>query len=371
MVVLDFMGLTAVKDAPVQGLPYGTLKMCETAAVIATDPEILMLDEPLAGTGPEEGEEFCQRLKDMRRDLGISIVMIEHHVPLVLSTADYIYVLNFGALLAQGLPDEHPQERSGRRAYMGEGATALPKATPAPKETLLLDVRDLRPGYGALPVLHGISFQVSRGETAVLLGLNGAGKSTTVLNLCGALRAVGRAASPSTARTPPKWSTARVPSREGIVLVPEGRRIFPDLNVEKNLQVGSWTQRSDATWVDEQRERVYDYLPRLRERRDQMAGTLSGGEQQMLAIGRGLMAKPKLLIIDEASLGLAPVIVKEVFKIVSQVNDDGVTVILVEAEHQRPRDRRRRHRVPEGRDQAEVRGEQLKDATKLRELYMG
>jgi branched-chain amino acid transport system ATP-binding protein len=125
MVVLDFMGLTAVKDAPVQGLPYGTLKMCETAAVIATDPEILMLDEPLAGTGPEEGEEFCQRLRNMRRDLGISIVMIEHHVPLVLGTADYIYVLNFGALLAEGYPDDIRQNEAVAIAYMGEGATAL------------------------------------------------------------------------------------------------------------------------------------------------------------------------------------------------------------------------------------------------------
>jgi branched-chain amino acid transport system ATP-binding protein len=125
MVVLDFMGLTAVKNAPVQGLPYGTLKMCEVAAVIATDPEILMLDEPLAGTGPEEGEAFCQRLRDMRRDLGISIVMIEHHVPLVLGTADYIYVLNFGALLAQGRPEAIRGNEAVAVAYMGEGATAL------------------------------------------------------------------------------------------------------------------------------------------------------------------------------------------------------------------------------------------------------
>ena len=125
LVVLDFMDLMPVKDAPVQGLPYGTLKMVETAAVIATDPEILMLDEPLAGTGPEEGEAFCQRLRNMRRDLGISIVMIEHHVPLVLSTADYIYVLNFGALLAQGLPNSIRKNEAVAVAYMGEGATAL------------------------------------------------------------------------------------------------------------------------------------------------------------------------------------------------------------------------------------------------------
>ena len=125
MEVLDFMGLAHLKDSPVGGLPYGTLKMCEVAAVLATDPDILMLDEPLAGTGPEEGEEFCSRLEDMRRELGISIVMIEHHVPLVLKTADYIYVLNFGALLAEGLPDDIRQNEDVAEAYMGAGAKSL------------------------------------------------------------------------------------------------------------------------------------------------------------------------------------------------------------------------------------------------------
>ena len=125
MRVLDFMGLADLKDAPVGALPYGTLKMCEVAAVLATDPQVLMLDEPLAGTGPEEGDAFCARLEDMRRELGISIVMIEHHVPLVLKTADYIYVLNFGAMLAQGLPDDIRQNAAVAEAYMGEGATSL------------------------------------------------------------------------------------------------------------------------------------------------------------------------------------------------------------------------------------------------------
>ena len=125
MDVLDFMGLAALAHRPVSGLPYGTLKMCEVAAVLATNPEILMLDEPLAGTGPEEGEEFCARLVEMRRELGISIVMIEHHVPLVLGTADYIYVLNFGRLLAHGRPEEIRRNEAVAEAYMGAGATSL------------------------------------------------------------------------------------------------------------------------------------------------------------------------------------------------------------------------------------------------------
>jgi branched-chain amino acid transport system ATP-binding protein len=125
MNVLDFMGLADLHDSPIGGLPYGTLKMVETAAVLATNPEVLMLDEPLAGTGPEEGLAYCERLKDMRRELGISIVIIEHHVPLVLGTADYVYVLNFGALLAQGAPEDIRENEAVAEAYMGEGATSL------------------------------------------------------------------------------------------------------------------------------------------------------------------------------------------------------------------------------------------------------
>ena len=237
------------------------------------------------------------------------------------------------------------------------------------KQDLLLDVDELRSGYGALPVLHGVSFQVNRGETAVLLGLNGAGKSTTVLNLCGAVRPWAGSIT-FDGQDSTRWSTARC-VKEGIVLVPEGRRIFPDLSVEKNLQVGSWTQRADSAWVDGQRERVYDYLPRLRERNTQMAGTLSGGEQQMLAIGRGLMANPKLLIIDEASLGLAPVIVKEVFKIVSQVNDDGVTVILVEANISALEIADVGIVFQKGVITDVLRGKQLKDAGRVRQLVLG
>jgi branched-chain amino acid transport system ATP-binding protein len=233
----------------------------------------------------------------------------------------------------------------------------------------LLEVKELRSGYGTLPVLHGVSFDVKRGETAVLLGLNGAGKSTTVLNLCGALKPwAGSIAFEGEDAT--NWSVAGC-VKHGIILVPEGRRIFPDLSVEKNLQVGAWMQRGNGSWVDEQRERVYDYLPRLRERQTQLAGTLSGGEQQMLAIGRGLMANPKLLIIDEASLGLAPVIVKEVFKIVSQVNDDGVTVILVEANISALEIADVGVVFQKGVITEVLRGKQLKDPARVRQLVLG
>ena len=250
----------------------------------------------------------------------------------------------------------------------------LPEVVDTPRENgdrsgALLAVKDLSSGYGALPVLHGISFEVGRGEIAVLLGLNGAGKSTTVLNLCGAVKPWGGSIT-FDGEDATNWSVAKA-VKAGITLVPEGRRVFPDLTVEKNLQVGAWTQRRKGDWFETQRERVYDYLPRLRERQNQLAGTLSGGEQQMLAIGRGLMADPKLLIIDEASLGLAPVIVKEVFRIVSQFKDAGVTVILVEANISALEIADVGIVFEKGVIVAEVRGKELRQGAKIRELVLG
>ncbi len=191
----------------------------------------------------------------------------------------------------------------------------------------LLEVEGLRVGYG-FPVLMGISFAVEQGETAVLFGLNGAGKTTTVTTIAGLLK--------------PDAGSIRFDGREvagkspaelvaaGISLSPEGRRVFPSLSVANNLRLGGWVKRKDAKQVQEQRELVFDYFPRLAERADQPAGTLSGGEQQMLAIGRAMMSRPRLLLIDEASLGLSPALAKTVFQVVSRINDSGTTVILVE-----------------------------------------
>jgi branched-chain amino acid transport system ATP-binding protein len=189
----------------------------------------------------------------------------------------------------------------------------------------LLEVHNLRAGYGELPVLHEVSFSVGEGQTAVMFGLNGAGKTTTVNSIIGLLPAWGGQVlfegEPLTGRP-----TSEIVKR-GVALVPEGRRVFPDLSVRKNLELGAWTRRSV---INEQMERVFSYFPRLEERADQLAGTLSGGEQQMLAIGRALMSRPRLLLIDEASLGLSPKLAETVFHIVKQINSDGTTVVMVE-----------------------------------------
>lgn len=192
----------------------------------------------------------------------------------------------------------------------------------------LLEISDLVVGYGPHPVLHGLDFVIEEGELCVLLGLNGAGKTTTVSTIAGLLRpqrgqvrldgqVLGRS-SPS----------ARV--RKGISLSPEGRRIFPRLTVRQNLRLGGWSQRRSPKVVKSQLDLALDYFPRLAEREDQLAGTLSGGEQQMLAVARALMSRPRLLLIDEASLGLSPTLARTVWEVAARIRRDGTTVLMVE-----------------------------------------
>jgi len=191
--------------------------------------------------------------------------------------------------------------------------------------TALLEVEDLRAGYGSIPVLQGVSFSVEEGETAVMFGLNGAGKSTTVNTIVGLLKTWGG----KTTFDGEVISGMSAPDivKRGVALCPEGRRVFPGLSVRTNLELGAWTNRAV---MKQQMERVFGYFPRLEERASQLAGTLSGGEQQMLAIGRALMSKPRLLLIDEASLGLSPKLTETVFHVVDQINNDGTTVVIVE-----------------------------------------
>jgi branched-chain amino acid transport system ATP-binding protein len=191
----------------------------------------------------------------------------------------------------------------------------------------LLEVRELKVSYEN-PVLLGVSFDVEEGETAVLFGLNGAGKTTMVSTLAGLLKPDSGTISFAGRNIAGQSPSKLVP--EGVALVPEGRRVFPSLSVANNLRLGAWSRRAHRQEVKERRELVFEYFPRLAERIDQNAGTLSGGEQQMLAIGRALMSKPKLLLIDEASLGLSPALAKTVFQVVKRINEDGVTVIIVE-----------------------------------------
>ncbi len=191
----------------------------------------------------------------------------------------------------------------------------------------LLDVTDVHTFYGNIEALKGVSLSVDEGEIVTLIGSNGAGKSTTLRSISGL--------------TPPREGSIKfdgteigeIPPQEvvgmGIALSPEGRHVFPRMTVEENLDLGAYL-RKDRDGIDRDRERVYALFPRLKERQRQKAGTMSGGEQQMLAIGRALMANPKLLLLDEPSMGIAPILVERIYETIAEINRQGTTILLVE-----------------------------------------
>jgi len=191
----------------------------------------------------------------------------------------------------------------------------------------LLQIEGLAVRYGNVEALHGISLQVGEGEIVTILGANGAGKSTTLRTVSGLLKPAAGAI--RFAGSPVHHLPAHKLVGMGIAQSPEGRRIFGTLTVRENLALGAFT-RDDAAGIAESEQKVFGLFPVLRERSQQLAGTLSGGEQQMLAIGRALMARPRLLLLDEPSLGLAPLLVKTIFQTIRQINRTGVTVLLVE-----------------------------------------
>jgi branched-chain amino acid transport system ATP-binding protein len=328
----ELLGLTALLDQEVDGLPYGTLKYVELAAVLATDPDLLLLDEPTSGMGPQETADFATTLVELRRTFGLTILMIEHQVPFVSAVCDHVYCLNFGETLAAGKPDEVRAHPEVIRAYLGkEEPSWLLSAQPAREPLVVVDNLSVSYGTGhhrSPPVLQDVSFEVLDAERLVLLGLNGAGKTTTLAALAGLVRPDHGSIVFAGQDITDLPAAARVAL--GITLVPEGRQVFPGLTVDQNLRLGAWMHRHDDDFVAESRDRVLRVFPRLARRGWQTAGTLSGGEQQMLAIGRALMASPRLLLIDEASLGLSPAIIQDVFEMVDEINAQGVTVVLVE-----------------------------------------
>ncbi len=192
---------------------------------------------------------------------------------------------------------------------------------------MLLKVENLHVAYGAIRALQGISFHVNEGEIVTLIGANGAGKSTTLRTISGLLRPI-QGEIIFDGRDITHVSPERI-VRMGISQVPEGRQIFAGLTVQENLEMGAYT-RKDKNEVQESMERVFASFPRLKERLKQVGGTLSGGEQQMLAMGRGLMSKPRLLLLDEPSMGLAPILVEEIFEIIKTINAQGTSILLVE-----------------------------------------
>ena len=191
---------------------------------------------------------------------------------------------------------------------------------------MMLELQDLTVSYGGIQALKGISLQVGEGEIVTLIGANGAGKSTTLRTISGLEKPQGGKILYNGVDITGKPSKYMV--QKGLILVPEGRLIFPDMTVLENLKIGAYLRRDKD--IEKDIQHMYELFPRLKERSWQMAGTLSGGEQQMLAVGRALMSRPKLLMMDEPSLGLAPLVVRDIFSIIRTIRDSGVTVLLIE-----------------------------------------
>ncbi|MCL1999868.1 MAG: ABC transporter ATP-binding protein [Planctomycetes bacterium] len=192
----------------------------------------------------------------------------------------------------------------------------------------MLKLDNVQAAYGHIKALNGLSLEVAEGEIVCLIGVNGAGKTTTLRTITGGLTATGGSIDFMGRRLIGKRISQIV--RMGISCVPEGRKVFATMTVEDNLEIGGFVRRNDKQWIREVMDRIYAIFPILKERRQQLAGTLSGGEQQMLALGRSLMSKPKLMLLDEPSMGLAPVMVERTFEAIETIRKEGTTILLVE-----------------------------------------
>ena len=232
----------------------------------------------------------------------------------------------------------------------------------------ILKIDDINVYYGSIHAIKGISFNVNEGEIVTLIGANGAGKSTTLNTVSGLLRSttgdiefLGK----SISKIPPNKLV-----KEGLALVPEGRRIFLQMTVQENLEMGAYSKNPSS--INANLEKVYELFPRLKERRTQIGGTLSGGEQQMLAMGRALMSEPKLMMLDEPSMGLAPILVEQIFEIIEDLNDAGTTILLVEQNAAAALDIADRAYVMEtGRIVMEGPASELKKSDEIKKAYLG
>ena len=233
---------------------------------------------------------------------------------------------------------------------------------------MLLEVKDIQVYYGAIHAIKGVSFEVNEGEIVTLIGANGAGKTTTLDTIAGLLRSRGGDIvfqGESIAHKAPHLIV-----KDGLALVPEGRRVFAQMTVEENLEMGAFTCANST--VEPGLEKVYELFPRLKERRRQVAGTLSGGEQQMLAMGRALMSAPKLMMLDEPSMGLAPILVEQVFDIIQSLHKAGTTILLVEQNAQMALSIADRAYVLEnGKVSLSGTGEELAKSEQVQKAYLG
>jgi branched-chain amino acid transport system ATP-binding protein len=391
--VLERVGLIARAADSASELTIPDLKRLELAKALAMDPELLFLDEVMAGLNPTEVESAMELIRGINRD-GVTLFVIEHVMKAIMGISDRVVVFHFGKKIAEGEPREVVEMPEVIEAYLGERFARRAKAVgelgpaqgeflrpPSPPVTApaaaasegkgkaLLEIENLVSGYGDVQILWGVSLEVREAEVVALIGANGAGK-TTLLNTVSQLirpRAGSiRFGGVDITRARPDDVVGA-----GIIHVPQGRRLFPGLSVRDNLLQGTYLRR-DAQKIAEDLDWVYGLLPRLKERANQLAGRLSGGEQQMCAIGRGLMGRPRLLLIDELSLGLAPVVVDHLLELISRINQEGTTVLLVEQDVQVALEHAHRGYVLEtGRIVQSSAAADLLEDPRIRQAYLG
>ncbi|MFC4274371.1 branched-chain amino acid ABC transporter ATP-binding protein/permease [Achromobacter aloeverae] len=324
--LLAYCGYRGAPSAAAGDLAHVDRRLVEIARALATDPDVLLLDEPAAGLSREDKGMLAALLRRIA-DAGIGVAIVEHDMTLVMSISDQLVVLDAGRRLAVGTPADIRNDPAVRQAYLGESLDVRVDAVRAPRTPgpELLGVADLVAGYGAEPVLHGIGLQVRQGEMVALLGANGAGKSTLMRTLAGLHPSQSGAMhiDGNTIEGRPAEAVVGL----GLVLVPEGRQVFPELSVLDNLRLGGFLHQAGR---EARVEEMLDRFPRLRERLHQRAGLLSGGEQQMLAVARGLMSRPRVLLLDEPSLGLAPKVIAELFASLDRLRAEDMTILLVD-----------------------------------------
>jgi branched-chain amino acid transport system ATP-binding protein len=337
--ILALVGLEREADVPVEALSLGHGRLVELARALVGEPRLLMLDEPSSGLDRAERVELVAILDRVRAERGAAVLLVEHDLEMVVAATQRLVVLDFGRLIADGPIDRVIADPEVRRAYLGHvpaapgtvaarpparpGAGSSAQATARP----LLELHDVDVAYGPYRALFGVSFQVAERSAVALVGPNGAGKSTVARVVTGLVApSAGRIVFDGADVTRrPAWRIARL----GVAHAPEGRSVFASLTVEENLAL-EFRRAVGPRGLADALERAYETYPRLGERRDQLAGTLSGGEQRMLALARVLAVPQRLLVVDELSLGLAPAMVDEVFGALRAVLAAGTALLIVE-----------------------------------------
>jgi ABC-type branched-subunit amino acid transport system ATPase component len=330
------VGILHVAGEPTDSLPTGLARLVEMARALATSPSVLLLDEPSSGLNAEETLAVGTVLQQLAAE-GMGILLVEHDMALVMAICARVDVLDNGTVIARGDPATVQADPVVQEAYLGGGtASAPPPAAPRPSArpsatgsdtTPALSAVDVRAGYGRIEVLHGISLEVRSGSAMALLGPNGAGKTTLLKAISGQLALTAGTVEVAGHRLG-RNATEQL-ARSGVCMIPEGRSIFPNLTVSENLLMYTFRRPGlKSAWVE---ERAFERFPVLTDRRKQLAGTLSGGEQRMLSMARALTTDPQILLLDELSMGLAPIIVDQLYDVVGQlVASEGLTIIMVE-----------------------------------------